>query len=63
MELELIQSQRNKEGDKAKVVIGSKDYKEVERKRKAIEQSSKKEHDLKKFKEKEMISSWYLKKT
>ena len=53
----------NKEGDKAQVLLRSKDYKEVERKRKAMEQSSKKEHDLKKFKEKEMISSCYLKQT
>ena len=57
MELEFIQSQRNKEGDKAQVVIGSKDYKEVERKRKAIERSNKKEHDLKKFKEKQISSA------
>ena len=42
MELEFIQSQRNKEGDKAQVVIGSKDYKDVERKQKAIKRSSKK---------------------
>ncbi|XP_065649605.1 uncharacterized protein LOC136078240 [Hydra vulgaris] len=63
IKLKFIQSQRNKEGDKAKVVIGSIDYKEVERKRKAIEQNSKKEHDLKKFKEKEIINICYLKKT
>jgi hypothetical protein len=63
IELEFIQSQRNKEGGKAQVVIGSIDYKEVERKRKAIKRSSKKEHDRKKFKEKKTISICYLKKT
>ena len=63
LELEFIHSQRNKEGEKAQVVIGSRDSKEVKRKRKAIDRSSKRENCLKKLKEKEVTSSCHLKKT